>query len=115
MGGIPSLNFLEDLKTPKDRVRFVGLKEGEGDHERPLSTGARFFHEPGYNVYIIAQMGVKGPVDLDIFKANLIQLINKYDCFSLVAVNYIKLQIMISHHHHMHYKIEFKNSNIYHS
>ncbi|KAI3709329.1 hypothetical protein L2E82_39089 [Cichorium intybus] len=86
MGETPCVSLLKATKTPKYRARIVALKEGEDDYEQPLSPGARFFHEPGYNVYIIAQMGVKDPIDVDELKANIPIILDKYRCFSRLAV-----------------------------
>lgn len=47
-------------------------KEGEVEHEQPLSPLARLFHEPGTNVYNIAIFGMKTLIDVDVFKAELL-------------------------------------------
>lgn len=59
----PSLNPLTKIQTSK---------EGEGDHEQPLSPIARLFHESGANVYIIAIVGMKTIINVDVFKADLL-------------------------------------------
>ncbi|CAH1449212.1 unnamed protein product [Lactuca virosa] len=87
MGKTPSLNLLKGTKNIEDTVRYVCLKDGEGDHEHePLSSGARFFHEPGFNVYILTKIGAKSSFDINRTKAYLIQMIDKYPCFSQVVV-----------------------------
>lgn len=89
MGKTPSLNLLKGSKTMKDSVRYVELKEGEGNHEHePLSSGSRFFHEPGFNIYILTKIGVNSTIHIDAARDFCIQMVAKYPCFSKVVVCY---------------------------
>ncbi|PWA67222.1 O-acyltransferase, WSD1 domain-containing protein [Artemisia annua] len=58
-------------ETPTIR-KIQTSKEGEVEHEQPLSPLARLFHESGTNVYNIAIFGMKTLIDVDVFKAELL-------------------------------------------
>ncbi|KAF5953207.1 hypothetical protein HYC85_011151 [Camellia sinensis] len=45
--------------------------EVEVEVEEPLSPGARLFHEPSFNIYIIAIMGCKTRIYPDVVKESL--------------------------------------------
>ncbi|KAL7593512.1 hypothetical protein Lser_V15G33224 [Lactuca serriola] len=107
MGKTPSLNLLKGSKTMKDSVRYVELKEGEGNHEHePLSSGSRFFHEPGFNIYILTKIGVNSTIHIDAARDFCIQMVAKYPCFSKVVVkdkesgsmNWVRTHVNIDDH-----------------
>lgn len=64
--------------------------EGE-DHEdeEPLSPTGRLFNEPNTNVHILAIMGFKTQIDLDVLKANLPSTLLKHPRFSSLLVSQI--------------------------
>ncbi|KAL3743640.1 hypothetical protein ACJRO7_018845 [Eucalyptus globulus] len=57
------------------------VEEGE-----PLSPSAQMFHEPNFNVYIVAVMGCKTPIDLPVIKSNLVHTLLKHPRFSSLQV-----------------------------
>ena len=66
-------------------------KEGEDSvnhqvEEEPLSPSARLFHEPHFNVYIIAILGCKTQIYPDIAKASLVHTLLKHPRFSSLQV-----------------------------
>lgn len=68
--------------------------------EEPLSPAARLFHEPNFNVYVLAIMGCKTRIHPRVIKANLVHTLLKHPRFSslqvLFSMNYFRLQIIIS-------------------
>ncbi|XVE73712.1 hypothetical protein DITRI_Ditri11bG0140600 [Diplodiscus trichospermus] len=54
--------------------------------EEPLSPSARLFHEPNFNVYVIAIMGCKTRIYPDVVKANLGHTLLKHPRFSSLQV-----------------------------
>lgn len=54
--------------------------------EEPLSPSARLFHEPHFNVYIIAIMGCKTQIRQDVAKAGLVHTLLKHPRFSSLQV-----------------------------
>ncbi|KAJ4827847.1 hypothetical protein Tsubulata_012993, partial [Turnera subulata] len=56
------------------------------EEEEPLSPSARLFHEPNFNVYIIAILGCKTRINPDILKANLPHTLLKHPRFSSLQV-----------------------------
>lgn len=54
-----------------------------------LSPASRMFHEPNYNIYIVAIMGWKVPLDIDSVKAQVLDKLLKHPRFSsLQVINY---------------------------
>ncbi|KAJ9551002.1 hypothetical protein OSB04_015047 [Centaurea solstitialis] len=78
-----SLKPLRLIKATQDHKE--GFDEVEDD-EQPLSPGARLFHEPGANVYIIIILGMKTQINTDVFKANIPDSICKNHRFSSLQV-----------------------------
>lgn len=85
----------KDLKPIRTKTAHHGEEDGDGhvnnhDHElvdeEPLSPSARLFHEPNFNVYIIAIMGSKTQIRTDIVRANLVQTLLKQPRFSSLQV-----------------------------
>ncbi|XP_034709429.1 O-acyltransferase WSD1-like isoform X2 [Vitis riparia] len=58
----------------------------EEEEEEPLSPAARIFHEPNFNVYIIAIMGWKTKMDLQVVKAQFPRTLLKHPRFSSLQV-----------------------------
>ncbi|MBA0548757.1 hypothetical protein Golob_019835, partial [Gossypium lobatum] len=54
--------------------------------EEPLSPSSRLFHEPNFNVYVIAIMGCKTRIYPDVFKANLGHTLLRHPRFSSLQV-----------------------------
>ncbi|XP_057980208.1 wax ester synthase/diacylglycerol acyltransferase 11-like isoform X2 [Malania oleifera] len=65
----------------EDETTAVGSKEAE-----PLSPGARMFHEPNFNVYVIAIIGCKTPIFPQVVKANLVHTLLKHYRFCSLQV-----------------------------
>nr|POE80538.1 o-acyltransferase wsd1 [Quercus suber] len=85
----------EGLRWRKQALKPIKTKtankEGEDSvnhemEEEPLSPSARLFHEPHFNVYIIAIMGCKTQIYPDIAKANLVHTLLKHPRFSSLQV-----------------------------
>lgn len=53
-----------------------------------LSPGSRMFHEPNFNIHIVAIMGWKIPLDIDSLKAQLLSKLLKHPRFSSLQVIY---------------------------
>ncbi|KAI3800586.1 hypothetical protein L1987_28677 [Smallanthus sonchifolius] len=58
-----------------------------GGEEEPLSPAARLFHEPHFNVYIIAIMGSKNPINPRVVYGKLPQSLLKHPRFSSLQRN----------------------------
>ncbi|OAY49015.1 wax ester synthase/diacylglycerol acyltransferase 11 [Manihot esculenta] len=54
--------------------------------EEPLSPAARLFHEPNFNVYVLAIMGCKTRIHPRVIKANLVHTLLKHPRFSSLQV-----------------------------
>ncbi|KAK3037320.1 hypothetical protein RJ639_032082 [Escallonia herrerae] len=59
---------------------------GDTLEEEPLSPAARLFHEPNFNVHIIAIMGCKTRINADIVKDKLVHTLLKHPRFSSLQV-----------------------------
>ncbi|PWA87915.1 O-acyltransferase, WSD1 domain-containing protein [Artemisia annua] len=64
--------IMEETPTLSPLRKIQTSKEGEVEHEQPLSPLARIFHESGSNVYNIAIFGMKTLIDVDVFKSELL-------------------------------------------
>lgn len=80
-----------DLDLKRIKVR----KERVDEEEEPLSPMARMFQQPESNVYVIAMMGFKSPIDPHSFKVNLVDTFLKHSRFSCVQVRKIEKQVEI--------------------
>ncbi|KAM7511894.1 hypothetical protein LguiB_010769 [Lonicera macranthoides] len=63
-----------------------GSGEAVQAEEEPLSPAARLFHEPNFNVYIIAIMGSKTRIYPDVVKDKLVHTLLKHPRFSSLQV-----------------------------
>ncbi|CAI0561598.1 unnamed protein product [Linum tenue] len=61
-------------------------ERGEEEEEELLSPAARLFHEPNFNVYIIAILGCKTRIDPDLVRAKLPHTLLKHPRFSSLQV-----------------------------
>lgn len=61
-------------------------KDSKEEEEEPLSPAARIFHEPCFNVYVLAIAGCKTRIDVDVVKANLGHTLLKHPRFSSLQV-----------------------------
>lgn len=72
---LDSGNQLMRLSKPREQTRESKQMAGEENmkemKQEPLSPAARLFHEPNFNVHIIAIMGCKTKIYPDVVKANL--------------------------------------------
>ena len=67
----------------KKREDDTAEEEEEGE---PLSPAARLFHEPTFNVYIIAIMGCKTRIYPHVVKDKLVHTLLKHPRFSSLQV-----------------------------
>ncbi|KAF4384563.1 hypothetical protein F8388_003870 [Cannabis sativa] len=75
-------------------------KEGGDDHDhdqdqdqdQPLSPAGQLFHEPNFNVHILAMMGCKTKIDIAVVKANLPHTLLKHPRFCSLPVKDEKLK-----------------------
>lgn len=58
----------------------------EINEEEPLSPSARLFHEPNFNVHIIAIMGSLTRINPDVIKLNLVHTLLRHPRFSSLLV-----------------------------
>ncbi|TYJ26899.1 hypothetical protein E1A91_A07G151500v1 [Gossypium mustelinum] len=70
-------------KSEEEEENKNGQKTGE---EEPLSPSSRLFHEPNFNVYVIAIMGCKTRIYPDVVKANLGHTLLRHPRFSSLQV-----------------------------
>ncbi|MBA0757920.1 hypothetical protein Gotri_020963, partial [Gossypium trilobum] len=70
-------------KSEEEEENKNSQKTGE---EEPLSPSSRLFHEPNFNVYVIAIMGCKTRIYPDVFKANLGHTLLRHPRFSSLQV-----------------------------
>ncbi|KAM0000655.1 putative O-acyltransferase, WSD1 [Helianthus debilis subsp. tardiflorus] len=56
------------------------------DEDEPLSPAARLFHEPNFNIYIIAILASKNPIDARVVYEKLPQTLLKHPRFSSLQV-----------------------------
>ncbi|XP_019228709.1 PREDICTED: O-acyltransferase WSD1-like isoform X3 [Nicotiana attenuata] len=99
--------LMEPVRTTKK------LDENEEEPEALLmSPTSRMFHEPNYNVYTLAIMGWKIPLNVDAMKAEIQGKLLKHPRFSsLQTVNDVILgitQAALSRYIHRRYEIEGK-------
>lgn len=62
-------------------------KEMMNVEEEPLSPAARLFHEPNFNLHIVAIMGCKTRIYPEVVKANLPHTLLRHPRFSSLLVN----------------------------
>lgn len=82
-----------------DGLNNTGILE----EEEPLSPAARLFHEPNFNVHVIAIMGCKTKICPHVVKANLPNTLLKHPRFSSLMV-----KIKVSHN-----SFTFKSSSYF--
>ncbi|KAE8662457.1 anther-specific protein SF18-like [Hibiscus syriacus] len=84
----------QSLKPIKATGSLASKREAEEENgnsqktaeEEPLSPSSRLFHEPTFNVYVIAIMGCKTRIYPDIVKANLGHTLLRHPRFSSLQV-----------------------------
>lgn len=84
---------LKSIRTKTaDKGRLADAKDNrELVEEEPLSPSARLFHEPNFNVYIIAIVGCKTKIHEDVVRANLLHTLLKHPRFSSLQVPTINI------------------------
>lgn len=80
---------LKPIKTKRDAE--AEEEERGGEEEEPLSPAARMFHEPDFNVYVIAIMGCKTKIYPEVTRANLGHTLLKHPRFSSLLVSHLLL------------------------
>ncbi|MCE3214677.1 hypothetical protein HAX54_053033 [Datura stramonium] len=76
---------LKPIRTSK-KVDENGGEEEEEAAAMLLSPASRMFHEPNYNIHILAIMGWKVPLDIDSIKAQILGKLLKHPRFSSLQV-----------------------------
>ncbi|XP_044503797.1 wax ester synthase/diacylglycerol acyltransferase 11-like isoform X3 [Mangifera indica] len=78
----------KQLQAIETKSSFNGEIDSSSEtrEEEPLSPAARLFHEPTFNVYIIAIMGCKTRIYPEVIKANLEHTLLKHPRFSSLQV-----------------------------
>uniref|UniRef100_M0ZGI4 diacylglycerol O-acyltransferase n=1 Tax=Solanum tuberosum TaxID=4113 RepID=M0ZGI4_SOLTU len=71
---------LKPIRTSKK------LNDGDEEEAILLSPGSRMFHEPNYNIHIVAIMGWKIPLDINSLKAQILSKLLKHPRFSSLQV-----------------------------
>lgn len=92
-GGRVGLRMRKQLLKPIETKKACKKNEGKEmemviREEEPLSPAARLFHEPSFNVYIIAIMGCKTQICPQVVKANLVHTLLKHPRFYSLQVLY---------------------------
>lgn len=81
--------LLKPIETKKACKKNEGKEmEMVTREEEPLSPAARLFHEPSFNLYIIAIMGCKTQICPQVVKANLVHTLLKHPRFYSLQVLY---------------------------
>lgn len=81
--GLKPIETKTGSKGEEENKSSSGQRTAE---EEPLSPSARLFHEPNFNVYIIATLGCKTRIYPDVVKANLGHTLLKHPRFSSLQV-----------------------------
>ncbi|KAH0731372.1 hypothetical protein KY290_002392 [Solanum tuberosum] len=71
---------LKPIRTSKK------LNDDDEEEAILLSPGSRMFHEPNYNIHIVAIMGWKIPLDINSLKAQILSKLLKHPRFSSLQV-----------------------------
>lgn len=71
------------MKPIRTSRAYTAVEEDDGE---PLSPAARLFHEPNFNVYIIAIMGCKARIYPEVCKANAPHTLLKHPRFCSLQV-----------------------------
>ncbi|WCJ22415.1 O-acyltransferase (WSD1-like) family protein [Euphorbia peplus] len=83
----PNLEAIQTNKASSSSSSSISeFKEDGAEEEQVLSPSARLFHEPNFNVYIIAISGLKTPMDPQVVKAYLPHTLLKHPRFSSLQV-----------------------------
>ncbi|ESR58079.1 diacylglycerol O-acyltransferase [Citrus sinensis] len=90
-GGRVGLRMRKQLLKPIETKKACKKNEGKEmemvtREEEPLSPAARLFHEPSFNLYIIAIMGCKTRICPQVVKANLVHTLLKHPRFYSLQV-----------------------------
>lgn len=86
----PAMKAIE-TKVKKSK----GIIDHEGELEEPVSPAGRMFHEPNFNVHVIAIMGSKYKIQPDVAKANAPKTLLKHPRFSSLLVRNIILNYIL--------------------
>lgn len=79
---------LKPIETKRQNIRI-------DVEEEPLSPSALLFHEPNFNVHILAIMGSMNKICPDVLKANLGHTLLKHPRFSSLLVTFKKVLLRI--------------------
>lgn len=76
---------LRNRSPPSSLSRDEEIKKEEEEEEQPLSPAGRLFHEPNFNVHVLAIMGYKVKIDPVVALDNLPLTLLKHPRFSSLA------------------------------
>nr|GMD22072.1 O-acyltransferase WSD1-like [Ipomoea batatas] len=82
-------NGLKAIQTKIGKVAEVEMKAEEDNNgygEEPLSPSARMFHQPNFNVHVIAVMGSNCTIQPQLVKQNLVHTLLRHPRFTSVLV-----------------------------
>lgn len=107
---------LKPIVTKREKIYKLGVAEEEIcrfekeiNEEEPLSPSARMFHEPNFNVHIIAIIGCVTRFNPDVIKSRLAQTLLNHPRFSSLLVrNYKKFKHLTYIHIYIYYPITQK-------
>lgn len=96
---------LKPIETKREKIYKLGAEEEEeicwcekeiNNEEEPLSPSASLFHEPNFNVHIIAIMGCVTRINPDVIKPRLVDTLLNHPRFSSFLVrNYKNSNILL--------------------
>ncbi|PON98007.1 O-acyltransferase [Trema orientale] len=72
--------------TSNDGSHHQEINGEEDDRDQPVSPAGQLFHEPNFNVHILAIMGCKTKIDVAVVRANLPHTLLKHPRFSSLPV-----------------------------
>ncbi|XP_022759586.1 O-acyltransferase WSD1-like [Durio zibethinus] len=81
-----ALKPIETSRSGSKREEEENKNGQRSAEEEPLSPASRLYHEPNFNVYVIAIMGCKTRIYPDVVKANLGDTLLKHPRFSSLQV-----------------------------
>lgn len=79
---------LRPIETKRQEKKAIHNSnyDKEINEEEPLSPSARLFHEPNFNLHVIAVMGIMTRINPDVIKPNLVHTLLKQPRFSSLLV-----------------------------
>lgn len=76
----------KEQRTGSDGITSMEMVKEREEEEGPLSPGSRMFHEPDFNIHVLAIMGCKTMISVDVVKKQLPLTLVKHPRFSSLVV-----------------------------